>query len=35
MGFNDNCKQRQIPPLNPEIGFDVNSIQRHIQQLNP
>ena len=24
-----------IQPLNPEIGFNVNSIQRRIQPLNP
>ena len=30
-----NCIQRQIQPLNPQIGFKVNSIQRQIQPLNP
>ena len=27
--------QRQIPLLNPQMGFNVNSIQRQIQPLNP
>ena len=29
-----NYIQRQIQPLNPQIGFKVNSIQRRIQLLN-
>ena len=36
IGFNVvNSIQRQIQPLNPEIGFNVNSILRQIQPLNP
>ena len=27
--------QSRIQPLNPDIGFNVNSIQRQIQPLNP
>ena len=26
---------KDIQPLNPQIGFNVNSIQRQIQPLNP
>ena len=29
-----NYVQRMIQPLNPQIGFNVNSIQRQIQPLN-
>ena len=27
--------ERQIQPLNPQIGFNVNSIQRRTQPLHP
>ena len=30
-----NSIQRQIQPLNHQIGYNVNSIQRQIQPLNP
>ena len=29
-----NYVQRKIQPLNPQIGFNVNSIQRQFQPLN-
>ena len=34
MGLNVKSIQRQIQPLNYQIGFIVNSIQRQIQPLN-
>ena len=35
MGFNVNSNKRKIQPLNSQIEFNENTIQRHIQQLNP
>ena len=35
MDFNVKSIQRQIQPLNPEIGFIVNATKRQIQPLNP
>ena len=33
--MNEYAIKRQIQPLNPQIGFNVNSIQTQIQPLNP
>ena len=31
MGFNVTSNQRRIESLNPQLGFNVNSIQRQFQ----
>ena len=34
-GIKRQFQSKKDSPLNPEIGFNVNSIQRQIQPLNP